>query len=431
MTRRSLRIRGGAFAAAALLSLVNAAAMAQQIQATVSGAVQIKSSSKKNIQASVVPAMENAAQAALRVFASRREFEGVVKKLGREDRARLNPVLLDDNVCQKFNIDHTFDKATSTVTWRFRFDCDQQLLLTEIQNLAGGGSSGSGTVSLANVVLTGLFYAQLDAEVTEYDADVERSRSDTAGVSSRMDASASLTTDDRVKAGMKSSDKEKVTYGETAGSISEGVNRTQSLEAREKTESSAQASASLDASTTVSQSTRSGGRSTRRSAEVTRRVIGAQTIERELGSILQQQEARFSEYGEVEVSCSGPASGKILAELQSLPPDMDLKLSAQTRKAAHDAARACNVQFFVEGYAKIGAPTTDPATGGIRVYVSVSQGVYDIRGPLATQVSITKEQQTYGTGIDETTARNNALSKASQLVANQTNQDLVARLSAQ
>lgn len=431
MTRRSLQIRGSAVAAAALLALFNAGAMAQQIQATVSGAVQIKSSSKKNIQASAVPAMENAAQAALRVFAQRREFVDVVKKLGRDDRARLNPVLLDDNVCQKFNIDHTFDKATSTVTWRFRFDCDQQLLLTEIQNLVGGGSSGAGTVSLANVKLTGLFYAILDSEVTEFDADVERSRSDTAGVSSRMDASASLSTDDRVKAGMKSSDKEKVTYGETAGSISEGVNRTQSLEARQKTDSSAQASASLDASTTVSQSTRSGGRTTRRSAEISRRIIGAQTIARELGAILQQQEARYTEYDEVQVSCNGPSAEKILAELRALDPDMDLKLGAQTRKAAHDAARACQVPFFVEGYAKVGAPTTDPATGDIRVYVSVSQAVYDIRGTLAEQVSITKEQQTYGVGPDETTARNNALSKASQLVANQTNQDLVARLSAQ
>lgn len=413
------------------LSLPLQVAGAQQIQATVSGAAPVKSSSKKNIQASLDPAVENAAQAAWRVFRARADFENVVTKLGREDHGKISAALLDDNVCQRFIIDQAYDKTTGNVTWRFRFDCDQQLLLTEVQNLVAGGAGGAGTVSLAGISLTGIFYAIRDLQVTEFDADIEKSRSDTLGMSARTDAAASLSTDDRVKAGSKSSEKESVKYGESAGSISEGVNRSQTLDGRTKTDSSMQASASFDATTTVSQSSRSGGRTTRRSAEVERTITSAQAIERALGSSLQQQDVDFYEYSNIEVQCGGPGWEVIRSELQALDREADLKMTATTRTKAHVAAKSCSIGFFVEGYAKIGAPMTDPVTGNTRVNVSVAQAVYDLRGPMARQVSITPERQSYGVGLDESTATQNALAKAADLVSSQTNQDLVSRLSAQ
>ena len=396
---------------------------AQNTQVTVAGVVSSKSDSRSAIQKARPEAVELAKKNAWMVLKKRSEFQQIVFNFEREqDQEMISR--LGDLCTQPVDLDQSYDKKLGQLTFRFRFECDQQALIRDAGRLNRTVSAAAGGVGAnqPRARLSGVFIAIKDDRVEEFDATIKKSAQDSQSVSTRQQSSSSSSTDDRIKGAIKTKESEDVTYGESDGQISEGFKRSAAIKGRVQASSSAESASASDSNVTAKREVQSSGSRVRQSAKISRVIVSAQEIQRALVPILQRDRFMFIPYGTVASRCGSVPFEQIQDEIRNLPADFSLAVRDGTRDKVLQATSACSalpgIQFYVEGYAKIGAPGVDPATGSVRVSVNVSQVIFDaITG---AEVSSTPEKQVYGVGDDETVATSNALTKAAELVGQTT-----------
>lgn len=394
---------------------VSAPTHAQNTQVTVAATVASKSDSRSAIQKARPEAVELAKKNAWFVFKKRPEFQQIVFNFEREQDQEMVSRLADLCV-PPVDLDQSYDKKLGQLTFRFRFECDQQALIRDAGRLnkTMAGASGGPNANQPRARLSGVFIAIKDDRVEEFDATVKKSAQDSLGVSTRQQASSSASSDEKIKGAIKT----KETYGESSGEISEGV----AVKGRVQASSSAESQSSSDSSVTARREIQTSGSRVRQSAKVSRVIVSAQEIQRGLVPILQRDRFTFIPYGTVASRCGSVPFEQIQEEIRTLPADFPLAVRDGTRDKVLQSTSSCQalpgIQFYVEGYAKIGAPGVDPATGAVRISVNVSQVIYDVT--TGAEVSSTPEKQVYGVGDDEAVATTNALAKAAELVGQTT-----------
>ncbi|MBJ6984201.1 hypothetical protein [Luteimonas sp. MC1750] len=94
-------------------------------------------------------------------------------------------------------------------------------------------------------------------------------------------------------------------------------------------------------------------------------------------------------------------------------------LSAQTLRDAAQGVNAARIPYFAYGTLDVGMPGQDPATGNVRVYVTVTGKVLDMTGRFPRTVSSVGPVQFAGLGGDASVARTNALTEAAERAAQQ------------
>jgi len=411
------------------LSTLSPDAQAQNAQVTVSGVVPAKSDSRSAIQKARPEALGVASRNAWMVLKKRSEFQSIVFNFEQQQDAEMVS-RLGELCTPPVDIDQTYDKKLGQLTFRFRFECDQRALLRDASRLngavaaaSGGGASGNGPREV-RARLSGIFLAIKDDRVEEFDATVKQSAQDSASVSAKSQASASSSSDERVKGAFATQESTEETYGESGGRVSEGLSRNGGAKGRLETASKSEAAAASDSSVVATREIQRSGSRVRQSAKVTRVVVSAQEIQKALTPILQRDRFGFIPYGTVAARCNGLPFEQIQEEVRSLPADMPMGLRDTTRERVLQAVAACSIpngpaiQYYVEAYAKIGAPGVDPATGAVRVVVRLSQSIYDAM--TGEEVSTTPEQQVFGVGADEAVATSNAFTQAAESVGQNT-----------
>lgn len=392
---------------------------AQNTQVTVTGVVPAKSDSRSATQKARPEALELAKKNAWSVLKKRAEFQDIVFNFAREQDQEM-VARLDDLCTPPVDIDQSYDKKLGLLTFRFRFECDQQALVRDAGRLNRtlAAASGGGASAAPRAKLSGFFIALKDDRVEEFDATVKQSSQDSQSLSVRQQSSATATAESRVKGAIKTKESEDATYGESGGRVSEGVDRSAAVNGRVQASSSAATTAASDTSSTAMREVQSSGSRVRQSAKISRVVVSAQELQRALVPILQRDRFTFIPYGTVGARCGSIPFEQIQDEIRNLPVDFPLALRDVTRDKVLQSMSGCpalpGIQYYVEGYAKIGAPGVDPATGQVRVSVSVSQVIFD--ASTGAEVSSTPEQRVYGVGEDETVATTNALQKAAESV---------------
>lgn len=100
-------------------------------------------------------------------------------------------------------------------------------------------------------------------------------------------------------------------------------------------------------------------------------------------------------------------------------------LSSQTLRNTADGIRAAGIPYLAYGTMDVGMRDRDPASGNVRVHVTVTGKVLDLTGRFPRTVTSIGPVQFAGLGPDESVARNNALreaaEQASQLMTNELN----------
>jgi hypothetical protein len=399
-------------------------AHAQNTQVTVSAVVPSKSDSRSAIQKARPEAVQVATKNAWSVLRKRSEFQQIVFNFEREQDQEMVSRLAD--VCTPpVDLDQSYDKKLGQLTFRFRFECDQQQLIRDAGRLNSklAAASGGFNPNQSRAILTGMFIAIKDDRVEEFDATIKRSAQDSSSLSTRQQSSSSSSSDERVKGAIKTKESENVTYGESDGQISEGVNRSAAVKGRIQASSSAESASASDSSVIAKREVQSSGSKVRQSAKVSRMVVSAQELQSALVPLLQRERFMFVQYGQVAARCGSVPFEQIQEEIRNLPPDYPFAVRDGTRdKVLVAASSNCQglppLRFFIEGYVKIGAPGVDPATGDVRVSVNVSQIIMDMTTGI--EVSRTPEEQVFGIGADESVATSNALRKAAELVGTNT-----------
>jgi hypothetical protein len=305
----------------------------------------------------------------------------------------------------------TYDKKLRQLTFKFIFACNSQGLIRDASRL--NATLAPGVARPVRARLTGIFIAIKDERVESFDPTVKTSQIENQGENVAVDNTEKK--DEREKKAVRD------VWGEGKGKASEMTERRVVGGITESSTSSR--------STTRTTNNQSAGSTVRQSANVSRVIVSAQEIQRALVPVLQRDRFGFVPYGTVSSRCNSLPFESIQAEVRNLPADLPLALRDATRDAVLRVASQCqlqngeSIQYYVEGYAKIGAPSIEPGTGDIRVSVNVSQSIYDV--VTGEEISTTPEQQVYGSGDDETVATSNALKEAAALVG----QTTVANLS--
>lgn len=102
-------------------------------------------------------------------------------------------------------------------------------------------------------------------------------------------------------------------------------------------------------------------------------------------------------------------------------------LSSTTLRNAVKGAQAVQVPFLAIGTLDVGVRDTDPATGLIRVYVTVIGKVLNVSGRFPKTISSVGPVQYAGLGPNESVARTNALQRAAENAATQLVNELNAK----
>ena len=405
---------------------------AENTQVTVAGVVSAKSDSRSAIQKARPEALEIARRNAWLVLKKRSEFQQIVYNFEREQDDEMI-ARMSELCAQPVDLDQSYDKKLGQLTFRFRFQCNQRVMIRDASRFKSAGRRE------VRARLSGIFIALKDDRVEEFDATIKQSNQVTVGESRRLQASGSSSSDTKGRAAVSVSgsnnETTKESWTEGRGRVSEGLQETRDekvdVKARVQTSSSEQVEFASDESRTRRLDTQTGGSKVRQSAKVTRVIVSAQEIQSGLVSILQRDQFGFVPYGTVSLRCNGLPFEQIQEELRTLPSDLPLALRDGTRNKVLQAVSSCQIPggptiaYYIEGYAKIGAPGVDPATGAVRVSVNVSQSIFDtITGE---EISTTPEQQVYGVGGDETVATTNALKQAAELVGQTTVANLAGR----
>lgn len=157
----------------------------------------------------------------------------------------------------------------------------------------------------------------------------------------------------------------------------------------------------------------SGGSTTGRADKVGWKVANAAEINTAMAGVFGNAGYEVVEAEYVESESGGQLSVARVRKGFSEGDD----LSAELMRATAAGVRAAGIPYLAVGTLDVGLRDTDPVTGNIRVYVTVTGKVLDVSGRFPRTLSSVGPVQFSGLGPSETVARTNALSLAAEKAA--------------
>jgi hypothetical protein len=197
-----------------------------------------------------------------------------------------------------------------------------------------------------------------------------------------------------------------------ATSVSE---RTTEGESVSKTEVSTNGSKSVAGTTEANASVavERGGSTTRKASETSWRIFPSANMDQVLTGAFHQAGFRVSEATEVEPLSGGKLHVVVVQE--DYKSGMDLK--SQTLQDVEAGLRNAKIPYLTLGTLDIGFANPDPATGLLRVPVTVNAKVLDLSDMIPDTVATVGPMQYAGLGPTEAEAQTNALKLAAQNAA--------------
>lgn len=165
----------------------------------------------------------------------------------------------------------------------------------------------------------------------------------------------------------------------------------------------------------ASATTTTGGSTTRRADAVTWKVANAAEINTAMTGAFSAAGYEVVEAEFVEGDSAGLLSIERVRQEFSTGDD----LSPATLRSSAQGVGAAQIPFFAYGTLDVDLQDRDPATGNIRVYVTVTGKVLDVTGRFPRTVTSVGPVQFAGLGPTESVARTNALREASERAAQQ------------
>jgi hypothetical protein len=172
-------------------------------------------------------------------------------------------------------------------------------------------------------------------------------------------------------------------------------------------------SGSIDRATSATST--SGGSTTARSDNITWKVANAAEVNTVMTGAFSAAGYEVVEAEYVEGESRGLLSTARIRKDFSTGND----LSAATLRDTANGIRAADIPYLAVGTLDVGIRDRDPASGNVRVFVTVTGKVLDVRGRFPRTVSSVGPMQYAGTGPSETVARTNALQLAAEKAAQQ------------
>ena len=155
-----------------------------------------------------------------------------------------------------------------------------------------------------------------------------------------------------------------------------------------------------------------GGSTERKADKLQYTITSSSDVDAAMNEILSPAGFEVVDYGDIVSECGGAEPSIIKNEFTT-----QAELSRQTRAAAINGARLCDVPLFAIGTLDAGLADTDPVSGLKRVYVSVNAKVYNIAQRLPKKIASVGPVQYAGLGPDAVVAKKNALTKAGKEAA--------------
>ncbi len=163
-----------------------------------------------------------------------------------------------------------------------------------------------------------------------------------------------------------------------------------------------------------------GGSVTRKSDNVAWKVANAGEINTAMSGVFSAAGYEVVEAEYVEGESRG------LLKVANIRKDFGTgdDLQPQTLRNTADGVRAAGIPYLAYGTLDIGMRDRDPASGNVRVHVTVTGRVLDLSGRFPRTVTSVGPTQYAGIGPDESVARTNALREAAEQAAQQMTNEL-------
>ena len=163
-----------------------------------------------------------------------------------------------------------------------------------------------------------------------------------------------------------------------------------------------------------------GGSVTRKSDNLTWKVSNANEINTAMSGIFSAAGYEVVEAEYVEGESRG------LLKVANIRKDFGAgnDLEPQTLRNTADGVRAAGIPYLAYGTLDVGMRDRDPASGNVRVHVTVTGKVLDLTGRFPRTVTSVGPTQYAGIGPDESVARTNALREAAEQAAQQMTNEL-------
>lgn len=180
---------------------------------------------------------------------------------------------------------------------------------------------------------------------------------------------------------------------------------------------------SLNMNENTSVVTTTGGSTTSKSDVITWKVTRAAEVNSVMTGIFSNAGYEVIEAGYLEEESGG------LVNLEKIRGDYQTgdDVSSETMRNTAKGVRLLEIPFLALGTLDIGMKSTDPVTGLVRVYVTVTGKVLNVSGRFPRTVSSVGPVQVAGLGPTETVARTNALKQAAETAALQLTDELNAK----
>lgn len=277
--------------------------------------------------------------------------------LGQIDRYVLSSVVLSDNE----------DRKAKTYTVTVRAEINATLLQVSLDNGAAVASAAPAQKSM----LTFLFMARSQDSVQSFQDREYR----------RADASTSYS----------ESTREGDSFSGNAIGTSGNINRSGSV------------------------ATTTGGSTTQRSEKIEWKVSNAAEVNTVMTGAFSAAGYEVVEAEYIEGESRGLLSIERIRKDFSTGDD----LSAETLRNTANGVRAADIPYIAVGTLDVGMAGRDPASGNVRVFVTVTGKVLDVTGRFPRTVSSVGPVQYAGLGPNETVARTNALREAAEQASQQ------------
>lgn len=279
------------------------------------------------------------------------------------------------------------DRKSRTYSVVVRVDINQALLRADLEAGSAVGQASSSERSLVAVI----FMARRQASVQTFDDRVYQ-RAET-----------------REAVDLQTGTDERASEGESIGSSS--ISTSGSVQSRQ--------TAVLETST----ATTTGGSTTRKADSVQWEVSSAAEVNTAMTGILGDAGFEVVEAEYIEAESGGQLDlARIRADFST-----GSDLSAEVLRSTVAGVRHAQIPLMAFGTLDVGMRDTDPVTGNIRVYVTVTGRVQDVSGRFPRTLASVGPVQFAGLGPDESVARTNALEQAAQQAARQVVDALNAR----
>jgi hypothetical protein len=291
-----------------------------------------------------------------------------------KDKVALN---LDQYVLEETIIDEQDRKDLHEYTVSLR----AKLNISELDNALKSASGHTGTSLATKSRMTFLVVARQASTQTDFDAHSYQ----------RVDVSSKAN---------------------GAASVSEGTTEGESVsKSQVSTNGSKHVAGSAEANTSVA--VERGGSTTRKASETSWRIFPSANMDQVLTGAFHQAGFRVTEATDVEPYSDGKLHVVVVQE--DYKSGMDLK--SQTLQDVEAGLRNAKIPYLTLGTLDIGFANPDPATGLLRVPVTVNAKVLDLSDLIPDTMATVGPVQYAGLGPTEAEAQTNALKLAAQNAA--------------